>query len=94
MNVFFAIIGFAWAAIGVNSFPMVVEMSAAGDVGKYTGLYYTFSMAAQILTPILSGFFLEHVSYRTLFPYSAIFMALAFVSMIFVRHGDNKPVKA
>ncbi|MBO4972072.1 MAG: MFS transporter [Clostridia bacterium] len=94
MILVFVAVGFGWAAINVNSYPMVVEMALGGDIGKYTGLYYTFSMAAQILTPILSGFFLEHVSYRTLFPYSAIFMALAFVSMIFVRHGDNKPVKA
>ncbi|MBR5316482.1 MAG: MFS transporter [Lachnospiraceae bacterium] len=92
MNVFFAIIGFAWAAIGVNSFPMVVEMSAAGDVGKYTGLYYTFSMAAQVVTPILSGFLLEHVSYRTLFPYSVIFAVLAFITMSQVKHGDSKPL--
>ena len=35
MNIFFGIIGFAWAAINVNSLPMVVEMSNAGDVGKY-----------------------------------------------------------
>ncbi len=93
MNVFFAIIGFAWAAIGVNSLPMVVEMSAAGDVGKYTGLYYTFSMAAQVVTPILSGYLLEHVSYRTLFPYAVIFAALAFVTMSQVKHGDSKPVQ-
>lgn len=93
MNIFFAIIGFAWAAIGVNSFPMVVEMSAAGDVGKYTGLYYTFSMAAQVVTPILSGFLLEHISYRTLFPYSVIFAVLAFITMSQVKHGDSKPVQ-
>ncbi len=92
MNVFFAIIGFAWAAIGVNSFPMVVEMSAAGDVGKYTGLYYTFSMAAQVVTPILSGFLLEHVSYRTLFPYAVVFAVLAFITMSQVKHGDSKPL--
>ena len=92
MNLFFAIIGFAWAAIGVNSFPMVVEMSAAGDVGKYTGLYYTFSMAAQVITPILSGFLLEHISYRTLFPYAVIFAVLAFITMSQVRHGDSKPI--
>ena len=92
MNIFFAIIGFAWAAIGVNSYPMVVEISTAGDVGKYTGYYYTFSMAAQVITPILSGFLLEHVSYRTLFPYAVFFSALAFCTMSMVKHGDSKPV--
>lgn len=92
MVIFFAIIGFAWAAIGVNSLPMVVEMCSAGDVGKYTGYYYTFSMAAQVITPILSGALLEHVSYRTLFPYSVVFTILAFFTMSMVKHGDSKPV--
>ena len=93
MNLFFAIIGFAWAAIGVNSLPMVVEIASAGDVGKYTGLYYTFSMAAQVVTPILSGFLLEYVSYRTLFPYAVVFSVAAFFSMTQVKHGDSKPVQ-
>ena len=87
----FGILGIGWAAINVNSYPMVVEMAKAGDIGKYTGTYYTFSMAAQVFTPIFSGFLLEHVSYRTLFPYAVIFSALAFVTMMQVRHGDSKP---
>ena len=93
MIVFFAVIGFAWAAINVNSLPMVVEISAAGDVGKYTGLYYTFSMSAQVITPILSGFLLEHVSYRTLFPYAVVFSIASFCTMQMVKHGDSKPQK-
>jgi len=93
MPVFFCIIGFAWAAIGVNSYPMVVEMASAGDVGKYTGLYYTFSMTAQVITPILSGWLLENVGYRTLFPYSVTFCILAFITMSQVKHGDSKPEK-
>ena len=93
MVIFFGIIGFAWASIGVNSYPMVVEMSSAGDVGKYTGLYYTFSMSAQVITPILSGFLLENVSYRTLFPYSVTFCVLAFITMSQVKHGDSKPMQ-
>ena len=91
MILFFCIIGFAWAAIGVNSYPMVVEMANAGDVGKYTGLYYTFSMSAQVVTPILSGWLLENVSYRTLFPYSVVFCILALITMSQVRHGDSRP---
>lgn len=90
MNVVFAVVGIGWATINVNSYPMVVEMSAHGDIGRYTGLYYTFSMAAQVTTPILSGILLEHVSYRTLFPYSTVFMLLAFCTMLMVKHGDSK----
>lgn len=91
INIGFALIGIGWAAINVNSFPMVVEMSRGRDIGKYTGLYYTFSMCAQIITPVLSGFFLEKVSYRTLFPYAFLFSTLALVTMFFVKHGDSRP---
>ncbi|NLK39307.1 MAG: SLC45 family MFS transporter [Clostridiales bacterium] len=90
LNVIFAVTGIGWAAINVNSYPMVVQMSRGSDIGKYTGFYYTFSMAAQIFTPIFSGFLLEHISYRTLFPYSAIFSFIALLTMLFVKHGDVK----
>ena len=89
--VMFALVGLGWASINVNSFPMVVEIASGADTGKYTGFYYTFSMAAQVITPILSGALLEHVGYWTLFPYSAVLAACAFVTMFFVRHGDAKP---
>ena len=90
MFVVFALVGLAWAAINVNSLPMVVEMCKGSDIGKFTGYYYTFSMAAQVVTPILSGWLLKHVSYTTLFPYAAFFVACSFVTMSFVRHGDAK----
>ncbi len=92
INVLFAVVGVSWAAINVNSYPMVVEMSRGSDVGKFTGFYYSFSMAAQIVTPILSGLLLEHVGYYTLFPYAAFFVGLSFVTMLFVKHGDSKPI--
>lgn len=93
INVIFAITGIGWAAINVNSYPMVVEMCKGADTGKYTGLYYTFSMAAQTITPILSGFLLEKVSYRTLFPYAVFFSLASLCTMLFVRHGDSRPMK-
>ena len=93
INVAFAVIGIGWAAITVNSYPMIVEMSKGSDIGKLTGTYYTFSMAAQILTPVLSGFLLEKVSYRTLFPYAFVFSVLAFITMMQVHHGDTRPDK-
>ena len=86
----FVLVGIAWAAINVNSLPMVVEMCKGSEVGKFTGLYYTFSMSAQIMTPVVAGWLLENVSYRTLFPYAAIFVFASFITMLFVRHGDNK----
>ena len=90
MYLVFALVGLAWAAINVNSLPMVVEMCRGSDIGKFTGYYYTFSMAAQVVTPIAAGALISAVGYRVLFPYAACFAALAFVTMCFVRHGDVK----
>ena len=86
-----AVIGIGWAAINVNSYPMVVEMSTGADVGRYTGIYYTFSMSAQIVTPMLSGLLIQLFGYRILFPYAVVFSALAFFTMTQVRHGDVRP---
>ncbi len=89
---FFLIVGSAGgSAVGVNIFPVIIDMCSAQDVGKYTGLYYTFSMSAQIITPILSGFLMEHISYYTLFPYAGIFALLGFMMILFVHHGNTKP---
>ena len=89
MNILFVLAGVAWATINVNSFPMVVELCSGGDVGKYTGFYYTASMAAQTITPLVSGYLMDR-SMTTLFPYAAIFVGLAFVTMAMVKHGDSK----
>jgi len=91
MNAMFALAGIGWATINVNSFPMVVEMCRGGDVGKYTGYYYAASMAAQAVTPWISGKLMDLKGMTTLFPYAAVFVGLAFVTMLFVMHGDNKP---
>ena len=91
LYVFFILAGMGWAFINVNSYPMVVELASHGDTGKYTGYYYTVSMAAQIATPILSGFLMDRVGYWTLFPYAALFVAMSFATMLFVRHGDARP---
>jgi MFS family permease len=91
MNCMFALAGIAWATINVNSFPMVVELCSGADVGKFTGFYYTASMAAQVATPTLSGYLMDKLGMTVLFPYAAIFGALAFVTMLLVRHGDSRP---
>ena len=93
MNCMFALAGIGWATINVNSFPMVVELSRGGDVGKYTGFYYTASMAAQTVTPYFSGLLMDKIGMTALFPYATIFVAIAFGTMLFVKHGDSKPVQ-
>ena len=91
MNICFALAGVGWATINVNSFPMVVEMASGSDVGKYTGFYYTASMAAQVATPMVSGFLMDKMGMTVLFPYAAVFVVLAFITMLAVRHGDSRP---
>ncbi len=87
----FILAGIGWATINVNSFPMVVELAKSGNVGKYTGYYYTASMSAQIVAPILSGFIYDAFGMRyTFFAFGTVFVALAFITMFFVRHGDSK----
>lgn len=101
LYIMFALIGISWAAINVNSYPMVVEMAKGADIGEYTGIYYTFQMAAQIATPLLSGLLIDLFkgllgsnNMRILFPYGAVFMLLALIAMIFVQHGDAREVDA
>lgn len=90
----FALAGIGWATINVNSFPMAVELASGSDVGKYTGYYYTASMAAQIVAPILSGFLYDLIGMRfTFFAFGTLFVILSFVTMLFVKHGDGKPLE-
>ena len=88
-----AFAGIGWATINVNSYPMVVEMSNGSNVGKYTGIYYTASMSAQIITPVFSGFLMDVFSFRVLFPYCVFFCLLAFTTMLFVKHGEPKKIE-
>ncbi len=87
----FILVGFAQAAVTVNTFPMVWEISRVGNVGKYTGYYYTCSMAAQVITPTLSGYLIQFFGYNTLFPYAAIMVIAAIFPICFAKHGDSKP---
>ncbi len=92
MYLSFTLAGLGWALINVNSLPMVLEMSRDASVGQYTGYYYTFSMSAQIVTPMLAGILIRNIGYQILFPYGATFIALAFITMMMVKHGDSKPI--
>ena len=90
----FALAGIGWATITVNSFPMAVALARGGDVGKYTGYYYTASMAAQIVAPIISGMLYEACGMRNVFfIFGTVFVMLSFVTMLFVKHGDSKPIE-
>lgn len=91
INVAFGLSGIGWTAISINSFPMVVELATGSDVGRYTGFYYSASMAAQIVAPVLGGVFMD-IKKEFLFPFATVFVVLSFITMTFVKHGDSKPV--
>ncbi|HDZ35562.1 MAG TPA: MFS transporter [Thermococcus sp.] len=80
--------GIGWAMVNVNSLPMVVDMTTEEKLGGYTGLYYFFSQAANLVAPPLAGAFLDVIGYKTLLPFAVIFFLLAAVTMQFVRRGD------
>ncbi|EHR78909.1 sucrose transporter [Thermococcus litoralis DSM 5473] len=82
--------GIGWAMINVNSLPMVVDMTTEEKLGGYTGLYYFFSQAANLVAPPLAGAFLDVIGYSTLLPFAAIFFILATITVQFVKRGDIK----
>ena len=94
---YFVILGIGWALINVNSYPMMVEMSSSGNIGKYTGYYYTASMLAQSFTPILMGAiiaFVPSITLRHLFLYSTIMAILAFIVIFMFKENKNKKIEA
>ena len=90
-NFLFAGVGIVAGSITVNTLPMVLEMSKGSTIGRYTGYYYTCTMSAQILTPVLMGRLFYLIGYQILFPYATLFLILSFITMLFVKHGDSKP---
>lgn len=88
--VLFALGGFGWAMVNVNSLPTIVDMTVEEKVGGYTGLYYFFSMAANIIAPPLAGFFIDKIGYNTLIVFTITFFVLATITLQFVKRGDIK----
>jgi MFS-type transporter involved in bile tolerance (Atg22 family) len=58
--------------------------------GGYTGLYYFFSMAANIFAPPLAGFFMDITDYNILMVFSLLFFVLASITLIFVKKGETQ----
>ncbi len=89
-TVFYLIAGFGLIIANVNTFPMVVELSSTGSIGKYTGLYYAATMSAQAITPFMAGLIMDEWGSKYLFLYAMICVVISIVLMIFVKHGDSK----
>jgi MFS family permease len=83
--VILAIMGGFWALVNINSLPMVYDLAGKGSIGAYTGLYYFSSSLAAITGPILAGRLVDMVGYRSLWPFTAVFLALALIMMSQVR---------
>jgi maltose/moltooligosaccharide transporter len=78
-----AIKGFGMALVHNCSFPMVVELCSSKKIGKFTGYYYTASMSAQTVTPILLGFLFDMTgAWRALPIYACIMTTLSAVVFI------------
>lgn len=91
MRILFLGVGFAWASININSYPLVADMSPLGLLGTYTGVYYLFSSLANIISPVLLGGLIDVFGYHIVFLYGASFFALAFffISQVHDKREEN-----
>ena len=80
--------GIFWVSVVTNSFPMLWQMSDYTTVGIYTGLYYFFSQAASIIAPPIAGGCIDLFGYPALFVFTAIFFAIAWITMSKVDRGE------
>lgn len=104
----FALAGLGQATIIVNTLVLIMEMSRGTTVGKYTGIYYTATMSAGIVATNVAGLFIGYMGklnnivnsdgvfadYTAIVPISVVCAVIAFVTMIFVKHGDAKKIAA
>ncbi|MGI5976866.1 MAG: MFS transporter [Candidatus Limivicinus sp.] len=71
-----AVKGFGMALVHNCSFPMVVELCSSKKIGKFTGYYYTASMSAQTVTPVLLGLVFDFTgAWRALPVYASVLIA-------------------
>ena len=91
MRILFLGIGFSWASININSYPLVADMSPVGLLGTYTGVYYLFSSIANIISPPLLGALIDAFGYKIVFAYGAFFfgIALVFISLVHDKRVEN-----
>ena len=83
--VVWAVKGFGMALVHNCSFPMVVELCSSKKIGKFTGYYYTASMSAQTVTPVLIGFIFDKARIWRILPiYSSVLILGAFMVFYFL----------
>lgn len=87
--VFVSISGVGMGTVATTIYPMIMEVASEKTTGRYTGYYYTASMSAQIITPILSGAVMEFIGYRYLYLYAIICALLAALPLVMVQKGNT-----
>jgi len=83
--------GIFWVSVVTNSFPMLWQMSTYQTVGIYTGLYYFFSQLASIISPPITGAFIDLFGFRAIFLYGSVSMLIAFFLIGKVKKGRGEP---
>ena len=84
----FLVLGVALGGVDLCVYTMLLEVVDANSVGRYSGYYYTVSMAAQVATPILSGMVMD-VAPHLLFGYIMLMGVFLLVAMSLAKHGDT-----
>ena len=87
--VFVSISGVGMGTVATTIYPMIMEVASEKTTGRYTGYYYTASMSAQIITPILSGAVMEFIGYRYLYLYAIVCALLAALPLVMVQKGNT-----
>ena len=88
MYLVFLLQGVALGGFDLCIFTMLLEVVDSNSVGRYSGYYYTVSMAAQVATPILSGMVMD-VAPTMLFGYITLMGVGLLVAMALTKHGDT-----
>ena len=91
--VWVSIAGIGMGTVATTIYPMIMEVASEKTTGRYTGYYYTASMSAQIITPILSGAVMEFIGYRYLYLYAIICDVLAALPLFLVKKGNTVLLK-
>ena len=88
--VFFVLIGVGWAAIAVNIMPILVRGAMHEEVSRLVSYYSVMSNISLVMAPIISGFVLEYLSYRSLYPILAGILIIATCLLFVVECKDEK----
>jgi len=82
------VFGMFWITVITNSFPMLWQMATFGTMGIYTGLYYTFSQAAAISSPPITGLLIDFLGYPGIFVFASACLLAACYFMGKVTKGE------